>query len=86
MWREIRNLIVHHDRVVHADFELRHKATWDANESSSRGEAARPLQTGVALPIDTIDVIFCFTPCFKTAELLHDALTELAAGGAGMGR
>jgi hypothetical protein len=77
LWREVRNLILHHDRLVHERFVAQYAQLWylfqtDARERGSL-VVARRCRVGFRLPIDARHVIFCLTTCYQTAVVLHVA-------------
>jgi len=75
MWREVRNLILHNDRIVHQEFMRNWSKTWldIAREARSSGHliAIRPAQIGQKLPLVFRHVIFCLTTCYQAASLLR---------------
>lgn len=82
LWREVRNLILHHDRVVHERFHERYSKIWfsmqeEANEQGRRIRP-RPCRVGTRLPLVSRHVVFCLTSCYQTAIVLY-----IAAGGGG---
>jgi len=79
MWREVRNLVVHHNRIVHADFLEGTAPTWEIVEADARGDGPAVLRSpviGQPLPLDLQDVVHCFTTCFRTAEILGQVLSD----------
>lgn len=77
MWREVRNLILHHNRIVHNDFYRRWSPIWgnittDAKQSGRR-IAIRPAMLGKRLPLVLRHTIFCLTTCYQAAVVFHIA-------------
>jgi len=85
MWRDVRNLILHHDGVVHPRFATQHSAVWLAlaKDAHERGRtlAMRRCSTGQPLPLVTRHAVFCFTSCHQTAALLDQAMGRRTATG-----
>lgn len=77
LWREVRNLILHHDRIVHHKFFSNHSQVWleMQTEAQSRGGLISPKQckVGAQLPIAVRHAVFCLTSCYQIAVLLHVA-------------
>lgn len=80
LWREVRNLILHHDRIVHERFARLYSNLWLALQMDARDRGAhliaRRCRTGLRLPLVTRHAVFCLTSCFQTAVVLY-----LATGG-----
>jgi len=85
LWREVRNLILHHDAVVHSRFADNYGRIWSGlhTDARERGSTVRVLspRVGRRLPVDTRHAVFCFTSCYQTAVVLH-----LATGADGTGQ
>lgn len=81
MWREIRNLILHHGGRCHADFVKKWGAVWESiiDDEARRGKkvGARKLLVDATLPIGKRHVTFCLETCYQTAVVLF-----IAGGGA----
>ncbi len=77
LWRDVRNLILHHDRVVHPRFKMKYDSIWSSlhRDARERGSTvrSREVRIGNRLPIDDRHVVFCFTSCYQTAVVLHVA-------------
>jgi hypothetical protein len=76
MWREIRNLIVHHDSVAHTAFIKSNERTWRVGRQPVQSKTPNTdvLVAGAKLPLEARDVIHCFTHCNKTARVLQAQL------------
>jgi len=82
LWREVRNLILHHDRLVHQKFYENYAGLWLALQKESRNRGAmlvpRACYVGHPLPLVARHAVFCLTSCYQAAVVLH-----IAAGGSG---
>jgi len=80
MWREIRNILVHHDRRCHASFLRDWSPVWNALEKDiaedGLGAAGGGLFVGSRLPLTKRHVPYCLSTCYQTAFVFF-----LAAGG-----
>lgn len=75
MWREVRNLILHHDRRVHETFNRETGAHWAGYRSTFRKRATVP-EVGSSLPLDYRDVIHCFTHVRRSVDELIAILCD----------
>jgi hypothetical protein len=83
LWREVRNLLLHHDGIVHSRFVEKHGGLWMALQKDARERgsaiALRKSEVGNSLPVVTRHVIFCFTSCYQTAVILYLATKQSEA-------
>ena len=75
MWREVRNLIVHHDRKVHQTFINAVGAQWKGYRSTFKKRASKPA-VGSNLPLEYQDVIHCFTHVRRSVDELIAILCD----------
>lgn len=75
MWREVRNLIIHHDRLVHQDFLNGPGKVWQQMEAEAihtgKRLVERPLHLGKKLPLVLRHVLFCLTTIYQAAVVLY---------------
>jgi hypothetical protein len=80
LWREVRNLILHHDRIVHAKFYDEYGKLWLTLQQESRDRGVKLVPSrchiGKPLPLVARHAVFCLTSCYQAAVVLN-----LAAGG-----
>lgn len=75
LWRDVRNLILHHDRIVHQRFIQKFGPLWLAiqTDAKNRGKTIipRPCRVGRPLPLVERHLVFCFTTCYQLASVLE---------------
>ena len=80
LWREVRNLLLHHDGIVHSRFFEKHGELWMVLQKKARERgsaiALRKSEVGKSLPVVTRHVIWCFTTCYQTAVVLYLATKQ----------
>lgn len=77
MWREVRNLVIHHDGKVNKRFSDQWSHMYLAI-LGDRVPTSKVLPTGTPLLIRLRNVIYCMTTCYQTSVVLYVAL-----GGSG---
>lgn len=75
MWREVRNLVVHHDRVLHQSFIAKVGPHWTGYRSSFQAKPAK-LTAGHKLPLGYRDVVYCFTHVRRSVDELMGLLCD----------
>jgi len=73
MWREVRNLIIHHDGKVNKRFRDRWSHIYLAI-LGDRIPTSKVLPVGAPLLIRLRNVLYCMTTCYQTCVVLYVAL------------
>ena len=76
LWREIRNLIIHHDGVIYREFRDIYSDTYFRLRDERGLRPHGPLPLGQKLKLDIGHATFCLTSCYQMASVLN-----LAAAG-----